>query len=183
MPLPLSARRACLLLPLLLGVCLFPVSPGQAAPPAPANQQAPSPPPLPPGGYDPAADPAADLAALLPRARSEGKHVLLKVGGNWCVWCRLMEKFFQENPEVEALLEEHYLMLKVNVSKENKNPEFLARFPRVPAYPHLFVLDAEGSLLESQEGGPLEEGRGYSVERMRDFLVRWAPPGAKGENP
>lgn len=135
---------------------------------------------LPEAGFDEAADPAADLAAAKAAAQAAGKRILVKVGGNWCVWCRMMRKFFMDEAEVEQALAERFVLLRVNVSKAVKNEAFLAGFPEVPGYPHLFVLDAEGTLLHSQDTGALEAGRGYDKAKFLAFLDAWGPGTADG---
>ena len=41
-------------------------------------------------------------------------------------------------------------------------------------YPHLFVLDRDGTLLQSQDTSPLESGPSYDLARMTAFLNKWA---------
>ena len=65
--------------------------------------------------------------------------------------------------------------MKVNMSEENRNAEFLAGYPKVPAYPHLFVLDTDGTFLHSQGTGELEEGKGYNEDVFTAFLEKWRP--------
>ena len=57
----------------------------------------------------------------------------------------------------------------------NKNEAVLSKYPEPDAYPHLVVLDTDGALLQSQSTGPLEEGRAYNFDRMKAFLLKWAP--------
>jgi len=61
----------------------------------------------------------------------------------------------------------------------------LGKYPRASGYPHLYVLDAQGALLHSQNTAPLEEGCGYHHGRMKDFLKSHAPArqGASREQP
>jgi len=125
--------------------------------------------------YDATRDPARDLEVLLPQAQRENKRILLVVGGEWCSWCHVLHRFVAENPEIDALWSGRYLTEHVNFSPENENTAFLGRFPRVTDYPHVFVVDATGSLLHSQRMAELEEAHGYSRKRMRKFLEKWAP--------
>src|SRR5690242_15106054 len=53
--------------------------------------------------YDPQRDAAADVAAAVAEARRAKKHVLVEVGGKWCSWCRIMDDYFQRNPDVLRL--------------------------------------------------------------------------------
>ncbi len=125
-------------------------------------------------GYDPTADPFADLQAAQETAAAEDKNILLKVGGNWCSWCRLMEKFIHDNQDLEKALNEAFVVIKVSYSDDNKNEQFLSKFPPVPGYPHLFVLNPKGELLHSQDSGVLESGRGYSKEAFFDLIHKWS---------
>jgi hypothetical protein len=86
-----------------------------------------------------------------------------------------MDGFFAGDAEAMRLRETHYVWLKVNVSKDNPNAAVLGRWPKVPGYPHLFVLAADGRLLHSQDTSELEDGRGYNRDRFVAFLRRWAP--------
>lgn len=63
--------------------------------------------------------------------------------------------------------------MKVNYSDENENRVFLANYPDVPAYPHFFVLESDGTFLHSQGTAELEEGRGYSERTFLAFLDEW----------
>lgn len=125
--------------------------------------------------YDPKRNPEEDLKATVKRAQSEEKRILVQVGGNWCGWCKLMNKYFHENPKVAGVLARDFLIMKVNYSKENENREFLKKYPSIPGYPHIYVLDSSGKLLHSQGTAALEEGKSYSEKKMLEFLGTWAP--------
>jgi len=127
-----------------------------------------------PDTFDPKRDPAVDLAAALAQAKASGRRVIVDVGGEWCSWCHVLDRFFAGNAELDALRRSGYVWLKVNWSRENENRAFLARWPKVAGYPHLFVLDADGTLLHSQDTGALERGKSYDEAKMRAFLVRYA---------
>ncbi len=125
--------------------------------------------------YDPARDAAADLADTTRLAKQTGKRILLQVGGNWCGWCRALDKFVHDTPEVAAALRDDYVIMKVNMSEENRNEAFLGRFPQIKGYPHIFVLDSDGKLLHSQDTAVLEEGKSYKPKVFLEFLTKWAP--------
>ena len=92
-----------------------------------------------------------------------------------CGWCHAMDRFFEQNASLLDLREQNFILVKVNFSKENQNRLLLSRFPEIPGYPHLFVLDSEGKLLRSQRTDELEGGKSYSLKRFTAFLTRWAP--------
>lgn len=126
--------------------------------------------------FDPARDPAADLATAEVEAKRGGKHILLDVGGEWCSWCHAMDQFIADHADIRRLRDANYVWVKVNYSEDNENQAFLAQFPPIKGYPHLFVLDADGKLLHSQFTGDLEKGKSYDEAKFAAFLKQWAPP-------
>ena len=111
------------------------------------------------------------------RAQAEGKRILLEIGGEWCGWCHLLDLFIREHPSIAEKLAEGFLVIKVNYSRENGNEAFLSQYPRIPGYPHLYVLESDGTFLHSQGTLALEEERSYNEEAILDFLRIWAPEG------
>ncbi len=124
--------------------------------------------------FDPSRDAAADIRSALAEARHSGRRVLLDVGGNWCVWCRRLDTLFTTHPDLERFREAHYVVVKVNWSPENKNESVLSRYPAIRGYPHLFVLDGDGTLVRSEDTGELEKGKGHDPEKVMAFLRAWA---------
>ena len=125
--------------------------------------------------FDPKRDAAKDVATAIQLAKSQSKRVVVYVGGEWCVWCHIMDRFFAEDAEVRTLRDAHYVWVKVNWSKEVPNEAVLSRWPKISGYPHLFVLDANGRLLHSQDTSLLEAGKGYDKAKFAAFLDQWAP--------
>jgi thioredoxin-related protein len=125
--------------------------------------------------FDPQADAAADVRRASEQATREGKHILLDVGGEWCVWCHKMGAFFVEHPELLKIRQDNYVLVKINMSEENENKTFLSQFPDIEGYPHIFILDASGKLLRSQNTGALEDGKSYDLAVFTRFLEQWAP--------
>jgi thiol:disulfide interchange protein len=130
-----------------------------------------------PAQFDPARDAAADVATAAAQAKAQGKRVLVDVGGEWCPWCHILDRFVEANADVRALRDAGYVWVKVNWSKENKNEALLSRWPKVQGYPHLFVLDGDGRLLHSQQTDSLEKGKDYDHAKFVAFLKAWAPAG------
>ncbi len=135
-----------------------------------------------PAKFDPARDAAADVAHAVALAKASGKRVIVDVGGEWCTWCHIMDRFIAANDDVRALIDAQYVWVKVNFSKENRNEVLLGRWPRIRGYPHLFVLDARGALLHSQNTSALESGKGYDKQRFIAMLRAWAPSGRGAAN-
>lgn len=126
--------------------------------------------------YDPSRDPTADLAAAIQIATEHNKRILLQVGGQWCGWCKLLDKYIQDHPTIHSLLVEDFLIVKVNYGRDNRNPGFLGQYPQIHGYPHIFVLESDGTFLHSQDTAVLEEGDTYNENAILRFLREWLPP-------
>jgi len=130
------------------------------------------------GPFDPTADPAFQLAHARALAMRTHKNLLLDVGGNWCVWCLVLDRALHEDPALKMLLDAGYVPVHVNVSPDNPNRSFMARFPAATGYPFLIVLSPDGSkILHAQNGDGLQKGKtpqdGYDHASIARFLERW----------
>ena len=125
--------------------------------------------------FDPMRNAAADLQTAIEKAGKENKRIILDVGGEWCGWCIHMDKFFAMNKNLAKLRDANYVWVKVNMSEENENKEFLAKYPQAAGYPHLYVLEKDGTLIQSQDTSALEEGKTYNLKVFTDFLQKYAP--------
>jgi len=125
--------------------------------------------------YNPDADAKNDLAMAIRTAKEQNKHVLIQVGGNWCSWCIKLHGFFESEAKVDSILKADYVLLRINYSKENKNPEVLASldYPQRFGFPVLLVLDQNGKRLHTQDTGLLELDKGYDPEKVSRFLLSW----------
>lgn len=125
--------------------------------------------------FDPTKDPFEDWKVTVDEATKLNKRIILDVGGDWCVWCHRIDTFMHSTEEIESLLNEHFIILKINFSKENKNENFLSQYPAIEGYPHFFVLEKDGSLLHSQNTGELEKDKDYDKDKFVTFLEKWKP--------
>ncbi len=125
--------------------------------------------------FDPARNPFEDLKSAVGFTTESNKRIILDVGGEWCIWCHRIDAFMNNTEEIKTLLEENYVVVKVNFSKENKNEKFLSQYPAIEGYPHFFVLDSDGKLLHSQNTGELEKDKDYDKEKFVAFLNKWKP--------
>ncbi len=125
--------------------------------------------------YHPAADAGRQVEEALVKAVKEQKHVMLMIGGNWCRWCKMFEKFRTTNAKVDSTWKKDYIWLHVNYSKENKNAELLKAlaYPQRFGFPVFVVLDEKGHRLHTQNSALLEEGEGYSEEKVLEFFHHW----------
>lgn len=127
--------------------------------------------------YDPSANAAVELTAAIALASASGKHVLVQVGGNWCPWCVKLDKLMSSDTRIDSLLNADYILLRVNYSKENKNPDVLRRLasPERFGFPVLIVLDSAGQRVHTQDSGLLEKDGAHDPEAVYRFLYLWRP--------
>lgn len=125
--------------------------------------------------FDPKRDAAKDIHDAVAEAKLHGQRVLLDVGGEWCIWCHRLDTLFATHPDLAEFLYRNFVVVKVNYSKENKNEKLLSRYPKIPGYPHIFVLENDGRLLCSQDTGELESGKGHDPAKVMACLKKWAP--------
>lgn len=132
--------------------------------------------------YDPHANVEKDVQAALIKAKKEGKHVLLQVGGNWCVWCYKFNAFVQLDSSLKRAMENNYVVYHLNYSKENKNLDYLKKlgYPQRFGFPVMVILDADGNRLHTQNSALLEKGNGYDHDKVKSFFEDWAPSALNG---
>jgi thioredoxin-related protein len=125
--------------------------------------------------YNPEADAKTDISNTIITAKKEGKHVFLQIGGNWCSWCIAFDKKVNETEELKKILNDNYVVYHLNYSKENTNSDILKDlgFPQRFGFPVFVILDAEGNRLHTQNSAYLEEGKGHSVAKVKEFLESW----------
>ena len=133
--------------------------------------------------YDESIDAMEQIQQAVEEARASGRYVMCQVGGNWCPWCVLFAKFAQTDSVIAPLMEENYVYIHVNYSKQNKNLEamkFLGNPGRF-GYPAFVVLNEKGEPIHIQESESLEEGKGYSRKRVEKFLRLWNKKAVEAE--
>ncbi len=126
------------------------------------------------GGFDPSRNTAKDIAVAVKTAKAQHKHVLLDVGGNWCIWCKKLNACMEGDQAIAKLLKDKYVVVKVNWSPDSQNTSVLSKYPKIEGYPHLFILDATGKLLRSQPTDALEAGDHHDPAKVLAFLKKWA---------
>jgi len=146
--------------------------------------------------FDPKRNPNTDLQNAIIKAGKENRRIILDVGGEWCGWCIKMDKYFLANPALTRVRDRDFIWIKVNFSPENENKEFLSKYPEITGYPHLFLLETDGSFLHSQGTAELEEPsnivltnwekangitlekkrleRGYDLYKFVEFFKLWS---------
>ncbi len=105
--------------------------------------------------------------AAFSRAQAEDKPVLLDIGAVWCHWCHVMDGESYEDPEIAALINQHFVAVKVD---RDERPDVDARY------------QAAVSAISGQGGWPLTafltpDGRPYFGGTYFPRQDRYGRPG------
>ncbi len=127
--------------------------------------------------YNPQADAAKDIKIAVAKAAAEGKHVLLQIGGNWCVWCLRFNQLVNTNDTLKTAQNNGFVVVHVNYSKENENKAVLASlgYPQRFGFPVFVILDGKGNRLHTQNSAYLESGKGHDPKKVLEFFNNWSP--------
>ncbi len=131
-----------------------------------------------PKPYHPKENAETKIKELIAQAKKENKNIILQAGGNWCIWCLKFNNFVNETPELKEIVDENYLYYHLNFSPENKNVKTFAKYGNPGekfGYPVFIVLDKDGKQIHTQDSEVLEEGKGYSLEKTKEFFSKWTP--------
>src|SRR6266487_6700664 len=71
--------------------------------------------------YTPEENAEKGIADAVKKAKAEGKHVFVQIGGNWCIWCARFHEFISGDKQIDSLINANYVVYHMNYSKENKN--------------------------------------------------------------
>src|SRR6266480_5569323 len=66
--------------------------------------------------YDPGRDADSDIKSAVIETQRTKKRILLEVGGEWCIWCHILDRFFEHNPQLVELREKSFITVKINYS-------------------------------------------------------------------
>lgn len=134
--------------------------------------------------YDPKADASKQIKDAVAKAAKEKKHVFIQVGGNWCIWCIRFNNLVNSDTMLHRIMNENYVVVHLNYSKENKNEKALAQlgYPQRFGYPVFVILDAKGNRIHTQNSGYLEKDKGHDPKKVAEFLTAWSPAALDPKN-
>lgn len=123
------------------------------------------------GSYDPSRDPFTDIDDAVSRAATEDKSVIAIVGGDWCPDCINIDAFITGRPELEASLTSDFIFVKVNLSEENENTEWLSQHPGFEWVPHFYIFDGAGELTDSYDTRGLMTSGLFDEAKFATFIA------------
>ena len=134
--------------------------------------------------YDETINQMDQIDQAVKKAKAEDKFVICQVGGNWCPWCLRFADFITKDAEISKLVNDNFVYIHVDYSPRNfkDNParkklteQAMKRLgnPGRFGYPVFVVLDQKGKVIHTQDSSYLEEGQGYSKEKVVRFFKNW----------
>ena len=152
-------------------------TPAVAAPaphmPITSFEQLAKPLPLP---YDEQANAKAAVAAAKARAKAGHKLLVIDLGGNWCLDCRILAGTM-EVPTLRTWLARHYEIVTVDVGRFDKNLDIPAHYgitDRLKGVPSLLVVDPKtDKLLNAGRTAALADARSMNPHGLADWLASW----------
>jgi len=125
-------------------------------------------------GYERDADPFEQYQQAIETASNERKLVLIVAGGDWCRWCHVLNRFIANNEDVEASLNDTFVVMKVYVGPGNFNELFFSQLPQAYGAPHFWIVSPEREVLASQSTAKLERGKStYDKASFLAFIDQW----------
>ena len=135
--------------------------------------------------YDEEMNPLEQIDQAVAKAKADGKFVVCQVGGNWCIWCLRFADFVANDTTLSRVIDENFELIHVNYNPRKSEGEEKARqaaalMKRLDGcgrfgFPVFVVLDDEGKVIHIQDSSFLEEGQGYSQQKVLRFFKNWTP--------
>jgi thiol-disulfide isomerase/thioredoxin len=124
--------------------------------------------------YDVAADADAQVAAAKAKARKEHKLLLIDLGGNWCLDCRVLAGAI-EIPALHAFVAKNYEVVSVDIGRRDKNLQIPKHYGvDIRAVPALLVVDPKTDKLRNPgDYAALSDARNMAAQALSDWLAKW----------
>ena len=137
-------------------------------------ERLPTPLPLP---YDEKANADAQVATARARAVKTGKRLLIDLGGNWCLDCRLLAGTI-DLPEMKRFVDRHFVVVTVDIGRFDKNGQIATGYGvkgRLKGVPAVLIVDPRRNvLLNAGHETELADARSLGPQALADWLAKWA---------
>lgn len=127
--------------------------------------------------YDEAADATAQADRAFARAKAGKKLLLIKMGGNWCGDCRILQATM-DLPEMKTFLARHYEMVSIDVGRMDKNLQVPARYgvkDKLEGVPAILIVDPVSGkqLVARADVAALADARHMSPQALANWLAKY----------
>ncbi|KXK50320.1 MAG: thiol-disulfide isomerase/thioredoxin domain-containing protein [Chlorobi bacterium OLB5] len=118
---------------------------------------------------------------VLKKASTENKRIVIDVYTDWCGWCKKMDAEAYSNKEVKKLIEENFVLYKLDAEGKNKltyngkqyTEEELSYYFEVFSFPTTVFLEPDGKLITfSYDNYPMKNIPGYvKTDEFKKLLI------------
>lgn len=126
--------------------------------------------------YDEQANADAQVVAAKARAKAKRKLLLIDLGGNWCLDCRLLAGTM-DTGALKAFVDRHYEVVTVDIGRFDKNLQVPAHYgitKRLEGVPSLLIVDPRtDKLINAGRTAALADARSMSPQGLADWLAQW----------
>lgn len=126
--------------------------------------------------YDDKADADAAVAKARARAKRSGKLVLIDLGGNWCLDCRILAGVMETQP-LTAWIAKHFEVVSVDIGRFDRNQQIQQSFGikgRLEGVPALLIVNPRtGKLINAGHVTALADARTLTPQALADWLAGW----------
>ena len=140
--------------------------------------------------YNEDINPLEQIEQAVGKAKTSHKFVICQVGGNWCPWCLRFADFITNDTTISKVVDANFEYIHVNynprksqgaAAKQEQGKALMKRLNNCGrfGFPVFVVLNEEGEILHIQDSSFLEEGNGYSQEKVLRFFKNWTPQAVK----
>jgi thioredoxin-related protein len=67
--------------------------------------------------YNPEEKAEKEITKATKEARQQYKHVLIQIGGNWCIWCARFHDFITNDAKIDSIVKADYIVYHLNYSR------------------------------------------------------------------
>ena len=177
---PKAGFKSLLALALPAAICVLPApatAAGAHAPQLAETSFAELPQPL-PFPYDENAHAGSVIRKATLRARLHHKLLLIDLGGNWCLDCRLLAATMAM-PKLAPFITAHYEVVTVDVGRYTKNMDVAPAYGAGPCHgvPMVLIVDPKTrQLVNAGHTTALADARTLSPQALADWLAQWPRP-------
>jgi thiol-disulfide isomerase/thioredoxin len=125
--------------------------------------------------YDETANANAAFAAARARAKARSVPLLIDLGGNWCLDCRILAGVMHE-PAMKRFLDAHYEMVAIDIGRMDRNQQIPKRYgiARLEGVPAVLIVDpVRDRLLNRNRIFALADARSMTPQALADWLASW----------
>lgn len=127
--------------------------------------------------YDEHVDARVAVAAAKARAKAAHKLLLIDLGGNWCLDCRILAGTI-DLPDLHPFLAGKYEIATVDIGRFDKNLAIPAHYgltERLKGVPSVLIVDPRSDkLLNPGRTAALADARSLTPQALADWLAQWA---------